>query len=92
MGTSGLALEKKTGKVVWKSEGESSYSSPVPFTLAGKRRVALFASDGLVVVDPVRGRRFASCPWKTRDNCNCADPVIVGDAVFVSSGYGVGCA
>ncbi len=41
MGTSGLALDKKTGNVAWKSAGDSSYSSPVPFTLAGKRRVAL---------------------------------------------------
>ena len=79
MGTSGLALDKKTGNVVWKSEGDSSYSSPVPFTLAGKRRVALFATSQLAVVDLADGRKMASLEWKTRDNCNCADPVLVGD-------------
>jgi len=92
MGASGLALDKKTGNVVWKSPGESSYSSPVPFTLAGKRRVALFAANGLVVGDLADGHEIASYEWKTLQNANCADPVIVGDAIFITSSYGRGCA
>jgi outer membrane protein assembly factor BamB len=92
MGTSGLAVDKKTGHVVWKSEGDSSYSSPVPFTLAGKRCVALFATTQLAVVDLANGQRITSYEWKTRDNANCADPVIVGNSIFISSSYGRGCA
>jgi outer membrane protein assembly factor BamB len=92
MGASGLALEKKTGGVIWKSAGDSSYSSPVPFTLAGRRCVALFAAGGLAVVDLAGGRIIASYEWKTLQNANCADPVIVGDAIFISSSYGRGCA
>ena len=92
MGTSGLALAKKTGNIVWKSEGTTSYSSPVPCTLAGKRCVALFATTQLLVVDLANGRKIASYEWKTRDNANCADPVIVGDSIFISSSYGCGCA
>ena len=30
--------------------------------------------------------------WKTLHNANCADPVIVGDAIFITSSYGRGCA
>ncbi len=92
MGASGLALDKKTGRVVWKSAGESSYSSPVPFTLAGRRCVALFAAGGLAVVDLAGGQTVALHAWKTLDNANCADPVIVGGAIFISSSYGRGCA
>ncbi|MGO9110230.1 MAG: PQQ-binding-like beta-propeller repeat protein [Thermoguttaceae bacterium] len=92
MGTSGLALDKKTGNVVWKSEGDSSYSSPVPFTLAGRRRVALFATSQLAVVDLANGQKIASFDWKTFDNCNCADPLIVGDTIFISSAYDRGSA
>ncbi len=92
MGTSGLALDKKTGNVAWKSAGDSSYSSPVPFTLAGKRRVALFATSQLTVVDLASGRKIAFFQWKTRDNCNCADPLIVGDAILISSAYNRGSA
>ena len=87
MGASGLALDKKTGTVIWKSAGDSSYSSPVPFTLAGKRCVALFAAHRLVVVNPAGGHEIASYEWETTQNANCADPVVVGDAVFVTSGY-----
>jgi outer membrane protein assembly factor BamB len=92
MGTSGLALDKKTGNVVWKSAGDSSYSSPVPFTLAGKPCVAFFATTQLVVVDLANGRKISSFEWKTRDNCNCADPVIVGDKILISSAYDRGSA
>jgi len=92
MGTWGLALDKKTGNVVWKSEGDSGYSSPVPFTLAGKRCVALFAASQLAVVDLANGQKIASYEWKTLDNANCADPVIVGETIFISSSYGSGCA
>ena len=92
MGASGLALDKNTGRVIWKSAGDSSYSSPVPFNLAGKRCVALFAASKLAVVDLAGGRIIASYEWKTLQNANCADPVIVGDTIFVTSGYGVGCA
>ena len=54
--------------------------------------MALFAATQLAVVDLANGQKIASYEWKTRDNANCADPVIVGDAIFVTSGYGVGCA
>jgi outer membrane protein assembly factor BamB len=64
----------------------------VPFTLEGKRCVAMLAATELAVVDLANGRKTASYEWKTRDNANCADPVIVGDAVFVTSGYNVGSA
>jgi outer membrane protein assembly factor BamB len=92
MGTSGLALDKKTGSVVWKSDGDSSYSSPVPFTLGGRRCVALFAATQLIVADLANGQKIASYEWKTRDHSNCADPVIAEDAIFVCSSYGMGCA
>lgn len=92
VGTSGAALDKKTGDVVWKSEGDSSYSSPVPFTLGARRCVALFAATQLVVVDFANGEKIASYEWKTQNNTNCADPVIAGDRIFITSDYGSGCA
>jgi len=92
LGASGLALDKKTGNVVWRSDGPSSYSSPVPFTLEGKRCMALSASTQLVIVALANGQKIASYERKTLDNANCADPVVVGDAIFVTSGYNVGSA
>jgi outer membrane protein assembly factor BamB len=91
-GTGGLALNKKTGDVVWKSEGKSSWSSPVGFDLAGQRRVAIFAFDKLAVLNPSDGKAIGTYDWKTRDGANCSDPVIVGEKILISSSYGQGCA
>jgi len=87
-----VALDKKTGKIAWKSEGDSSYASPVPFALGGKRYVALFTATGLVVVSPASGQKIVSYDWKTKDNSSCSDPLIVGDKIFITSQYGTGCA
>ncbi|MGA2499115.1 MAG: PQQ-binding-like beta-propeller repeat protein [Tepidisphaeraceae bacterium] len=91
-GESGAALDKKTGEIVWRSGGESSYSLPVPFSLGGRRCMALFAATQLLVADPVNGRQIAALDWKTRDNANCSDPLIVGDKIFIAFSYGCGCA
>lgn len=91
-GVSGLALDKKTGRTVWKSEGDTSYSSPVPFTLAGRRCVALFAATQLAVLNLADGVKIASYDWKTETCCNCSDPVIAGENIFITSSYGQGCA
>jgi outer membrane protein assembly factor BamB len=92
LGACGLALEKKTGNVAWKSEGDSSYSSPVPCTIGGKRRVVLAAASQVAVVDVTNGQKIASVERKIQDNVNCADPVIIADAIFVTSSYNVGSA
>ncbi|MCY3019411.1 MAG: PQQ-binding-like beta-propeller repeat protein [Planctomycetota bacterium] len=90
MGMAGLALDRKTGKAVWKSSGDSSYSSPVPFNLGDKRCVALAAATQFAVVDMANGQKIASCDRQIRDNANCADPVIVGESILLTSGYDVG--
>ena len=94
LGVSGIALEKRTGNVVWKSEGASSDASPVPFTLAGKRCVALCAKGQLVIVAEADGKQIAMCEHKPKTGiyAQCADPLIVGDSVFVTTGYNVGSA
>ena len=87
VGPSGTALDKKTGNVVWKSEGDASFSSPVPVNLGGKRVVALFAATQLLIADPASGRKLASYDWKSTDNDNIIDPVIVNDKIFISASY-----
>jgi len=92
MGTDGLALDKKTGDPVWKSSGDSSYASPVPFTLGGRRCAAIFAWSRLLVVESANGQKIASYDWVTEYHENVADPVVTGDKIFISSNYGRGCA
>ena len=92
VGTNGLALDKKTGNPVWKSGGDSSYASAVPFALGGKRCVAIFAYSQLLVLNPANGQKVAAFDWKTDYFENIADPIVTGDKIFISSDYGRGCA
>ncbi|MBI3269043.1 MAG: PQQ-binding-like beta-propeller repeat protein [Planctomycetes bacterium] len=93
MGTAGLALDKATGSVAWQSaNGQCSYASPVPFETRGQPAIALFGIDALLALNPANGQVLWQFPWKTSFGANVADPVVVGDKVFISSGYGTGCA
>ncbi len=88
--SAGAALDKKTGKHVWRSpSGIASYASPVAFPLEKQQLVAIFPSSGLVAVHPVDGRKLWEVPWSWNDpyQVNVADPIFVDDTVFISSDY-----
>jgi outer membrane protein assembly factor BamB len=90
-GDAGLALDKATGKEAWNSgKGSAGYGTPVPFVLDGKPALAVFGLRHVVAVDPVTGKEFWRHPWKTRYDVNAADPVVVGDTMILTSGYGTG--
>lgn len=88
-----VALDKMTGSVVWKSgDDETGYASPVIATIGGKRTAVLFKGTALVGLDVKDGREQWRSPWKTNYDVNAATPLVVGDKIFISSGYGSGCA
>lgn len=92
VGEAGLALNKNTGDVLWHNgKGKCGYATPVPFTMDGKAGLAIFTEVSLVAVDPADGKQLWQYPWKTRYEVNAADPIIVGNRVFLSSGYNRGC-
>ena len=90
-GDAGLALDKTTGKDAWMSgTGSSGYGTPVPFAVDGKPGLAIFGLRHVIAVDPKTGRELWRHPWKTRYDVNAADPVILGDTMILTSGYGTG--
>ena len=92
-GSAGIALKKDTGNLVWKSgKTPGGYATPIPFLYNGKQCVAIFAELALEAVDVNTGEVVWKAPWKTSHNINSADPIFNGNAVFISSGYGKGCA
>jgi outer membrane protein assembly factor BamB len=92
-GSSVVALDKRTGGVVWKNLSDApGYSSPIAATLAGWRQVVCFTGEAVVGVQPGDGRELWRYPWQTNYNCNIATPIVSGDYVYVSSDYGKGCA
>ena len=86
VGSAGTALEKATGKVRWTSGKEpAGYSSMVPFTSDGMRCLAFFALKAMVIVEAATGQELARVPWETNYDTNCADPVLAGNTLFISS-------
>jgi outer membrane protein assembly factor BamB len=80
-------VDRKTGAVVWKSgPGAAGYATAVPLVSKGRHLVALFSPRELVALDPQTGTVAWRHPWKTRDDINAADPVIIGERLLLSSG------
>jgi outer membrane protein assembly factor BamB len=93
IGEAGMALEKKTGKTVWASaKKDAGYSTPLLVQRDGQWQVLIANSEAYVAVDPATGKERWRMKWLTQYGVNAADPVPVGDRIFISSGYGKGAA
>lgn len=91
-GEAGLALNKRDGSVAWQSEGkeEAGYATPHLFERDGKI-LALFSNkDGYTCVDPASGSTLWFYKQKTRYGVNATEPIVSGDRIFISTGYGKG--
>lgn len=92
-GASIVAYERKTGKLVWKSgDFPAAYSSPIAFDRAGRTCLATFGAHGLCLWDADDGRPLGDVRWKTNYDVNAATPIHHAGRIFISSGYGTGCA
>ncbi|MGA2616074.1 MAG: PQQ-binding-like beta-propeller repeat protein [Thermoguttaceae bacterium] len=84
--TSGVALDKMTGRTLWASKGKAGLASPVPFTQEGKSRVFFRSSSAVFSVDPSDGKVVWSCGgWHGYDS---TDPLLIGDNVLICGCYG----
>ena len=87
-----IALDKKTGALLWQTAGftdSAEYSSPIVASIGGVRQyvqltgrsVVGVAEDGRVLWRAARRGQTATVPT----------PIVHNDHVFVTSGYGIGC-
>ena len=93
VGEAGLAINKLTGDLIWKSgDGEAGYMTPYRLKI-GERWFAMIASGKFYqCVDLETGAVAWKHRWLTTNGCNAADPIVNGKEVFISSGYGRGAA
>ncbi|MFN7138532.1 MAG: PQQ-binding-like beta-propeller repeat protein [Limisphaerales bacterium] len=85
-----LGIRKKDGTVAWKGENDTmTHATPVAATIHGQPQVIFFTKEGLVSVVPETGKVLwrQSFPFRTS---TAASPVVCGDIVYCSAGYGVG--
>jgi outer membrane protein assembly factor BamB len=92
-GRSGLALKKETGTKVWGGEsGSGGYAAPVLSEIGGAPMAVIFGWRAAFGVSPRTGTVAWSFDWENESDVNAADPVVLGETVFVSSAYWKGCA
>lgn len=92
-GASVVALDRETGKLVWKSQDDrAGYSSPITADVGGTRQVIFFTHSRGLGVDLRDGRLLWSYEKMANDTANAATPIFHDGKVFLSSDYGTGCA
>jgi outer membrane protein assembly factor BamB len=88
-----FALDKKTGETKWKSKTyRAAYGSPTSFQSGKSNLIAVLKTDGLVILDGKNGKTLAFEKWETSYRTNATTPIVIGDKIFISTGYNRGCA
>ncbi|MHC4741894.1 MAG: PQQ-binding-like beta-propeller repeat protein [Planctomycetota bacterium] len=92
IGTAGVALDKKTGGLVWENGKDAcGYATPVPCKIEGKDTLVIAGSASIIAVRPTDGKVFWKHPFVNKHKVSAADPIISDTMVFASSGYNRGC-
>ena len=92
-GASIVALSKTDGSVIWKSlSDEPGYSSAVLHEAGGVREAIYFTGERALGIDVDTGKLLWSYNQVANRTANIATPIVHGNFVFLSSGYGTGAA
>jgi outer membrane protein assembly factor BamB len=88
-GSTVVALDKDTGKEVWRAvtAAEPGYSSPIILEAAGKRQLIVLEPEAVNSLDPQSGQLYWSVPFTARSGLTVATPRKLGDLLFVTSFY-----
>ncbi len=88
-----LALNKLTGEKLWQTTDitdNAAYSSILHTTVAGARQYVQLTDAHVFGVAPETGAVLWKAPRAGR-TAVITTPIVAGDIVYVTSGYGVGC-
>ena len=89
------ALDKLTGKTIWKSQApgglKAAYASPIAIEFQGQREYVQLTARALIGVAASDGKflwRYNRCA--NGPGINCSTPIYDGGKVFAASAYGAG--
>lgn len=88
-----IALNKKTGETIWQSKDftdGAQYASIMPAVINGKRQYVQLTMKTIVGLDAANGSKLWSVDFPGR-TAVIPTPIISGNQVYVTAGYGVGC-
>ena len=90
-GASIVALNKKDGSLIWKSQSDrAGYSSAIPVQVGNTTQVVFFTHTRGLGLDLKDGKLLWEYPRAANNVANAATPVARGNRVFISSDYGNG--
>jgi outer membrane protein assembly factor BamB len=90
-GASIVALNKKDGSLIWKSQSDTAgYSSAIALDAGGVSQAVFFTSRRAMGLDLRDGRLLWEYERPSNDTANVATPIVKANRVFVSSDYGTG--
>jgi outer membrane protein assembly factor BamB len=88
-----VAINKLDGKTLWQNHSDAAgYSSPMLLRTGSLQQVVFFTGQRALAVDPRDGRLLWTYARASNNTANIATPVVRGNRVFFSSGYGTGAA
>src|SRR5262249_37862583 len=88
-----VALDKKTGNTVWKSQSDrAGYSSAIAFDLGGIHQMAILTGNAAVGLKLQNGELLWRYDKVSNRTANIATPIYRDGYIFVSTAYGTGCA
>lgn len=88
-----VALDKHTGKTLWKTPGNgesASYVSPTLVEIAGRKLIVGCSSRSIYCVDAATGQLQWTKPMPTAYSVIALPPAVIGDAVFMTAPHGKG--
>ena len=86
------AVDKKTGKKVWRCDNDDpGYATPLPFEFGGRKFICGFSANRASIIDLEAGKVVGKIPWKTDWKVNAAAPIYHDGHLFLNSGYQTGC-
>jgi len=89
-----VALDKKSGNVIWKASelqpGKAEYATIIATEINGTRQYIKLFESQLASVEADTGKLLWSSEWGGK-TAVIPTPIVSGNEVYISSGYGVGC-
>jgi outer membrane protein assembly factor BamB len=86
-----LAFKKTSGDLAWRAlEKKAAFCSPNTLQIDGKTYVTAFNAEEFALLDAATGNVLGKFPITNRYQANIGTPIVVGDKVFISSGYNRG--
>lgn len=86
-GTAIIALDRKTGKELWRSlSDQAGYATPLLIQRHGRKQLIVWSPNHIHSVDPATGQHFWSVPYKVTYGVAIASP-IEKEGLILVAGY-----